>query len=161
MNPQPTGRLRGKDLVLTRRFRASVEDVWTSITDSNSTARWFGAWEGKPGVGNEIRVQMAFEEGKPWLSKKIEACEAPHRLVLCSINSPYVSKLELLLKTTNEGCELEFIQHAIDPKMVGDMGPGWEYYLDALVASRDNAPHPSFSDYHPGQKPYYAGLAAE
>jgi uncharacterized protein YndB with AHSA1/START domain len=52
MTPPPTGRLRGNDLVLTRQFRASIEDVWTSITDPSSTARWFGRWEGEPGVGN-------------------------------------------------------------------------------------------------------------
>ncbi len=40
MTAQPTGRLRGNDLVLSRRFRASMEDVWTSITDPESTARW-------------------------------------------------------------------------------------------------------------------------
>ena len=27
MTPQPTGRIRGNDLVLSRRFRASIEDV--------------------------------------------------------------------------------------------------------------------------------------
>jgi uncharacterized protein YndB with AHSA1/START domain len=31
MNPQPTGRLRGDDLVLTRTFRAPIADVWTSL----------------------------------------------------------------------------------------------------------------------------------
>lgn len=156
--PTPTGRLRGNDLVLTRRFRAPIEDVWTSITDSASTARWFGRWEGKPGVGNEIRVQMGFEAGSPWLTKKIEACDAPHRLVLDSVGSAFTSRLELSLKTTNEGCELEFVQHAIDRAKVGDVGPGWEYYLDCLVASRENQPLPAFEAYYPAQKPYFAGL---
>src|SRR5580698_6765352 len=130
MTTRPTGHLRGNDLILSRRFRASIEDVWTSITDPSSTARWFGRWEGKPGAGNEIRVQMAFEDGQPWLTKKIEACEAPHRLVLLSANSPYVSRLELHLKATSDGCELEFIQCGIDRAKAGEMGPGWEYYLD-------------------------------
>jgi uncharacterized protein YndB with AHSA1/START domain len=161
MIPQPTGRLRGNDLVLTRRFRASVEDVWTSITDPASTARWFGRWEGTPGVGNEIKIQMAFEDGAPWLAKKIEACEAPHRLVLTSVGSSFTSKLELAIKTTNDGCELEFIQHAINRAMVGEVGPGWEYYLDALVASRDDATRPKFDSYYPAQKAYFMGLEPE
>jgi len=105
MIPQPTGRLRGNDLVLSRRFRAPIEDVWTSITDPSSTARWFGRWEGKPGVGNEIRVQMGFEDGQPWLTKTIEACEPPHRLVLTSA-SKFASRLELSLKPIGDGCEL-------------------------------------------------------
>jgi uncharacterized protein YndB with AHSA1/START domain len=40
---KPTGRVEGEDLVLTRRFEAPVEDVWTSITKSESTARWYGS----------------------------------------------------------------------------------------------------------------------
>lgn len=158
-SPTPTGRLRGNDLVLTRRFRAPIEDVWTSITDSASTARWFGRWEGTPGAGNEIRVQMGFEASSPWLTKRIEACDPPHRLVLDSVGSAFTSRLELSLKTTNEGCELEFVQHAIDRAKVGDVGPGWEYYLDCLVASRENQPLPAFEAYYPAQKAYFSSLA--
>ena len=161
MTTQPTGRLRGNNLVLTRRFRAPIEDVWTSITDSSSTARWFGRWEGKPGAGNEIRIQMGFEEGSPWLTKTIEACEPPRRLVLTSVGSSMASRLELGLKTTNDGCELEFTHHDIDRAKVGDVGPGWEYYLDCLVAARDGKPLPAFDSYYPAQKAYFAGLASE
>jgi len=158
--PQPTGRIRGNDLVLTRRFRASIEDVWASITESSSTARWFGSWEGKPGVGNEIRVQMAFEDGQPWLTKNIEACEPPRRLVLTSAGS-FASRLELGLKAIGDDCELEFIHHAIDRARVGEVGPGWEYYLDNLVASRNGEPLPTFETYYPAQKAYFLGLASE
>jgi uncharacterized protein YndB with AHSA1/START domain len=160
MIPQPTGRIRGNDLVLTRQFRASIEDVWKSITDSSSTERWFGAWEGKPGVGNEIRVQMAFEDSQPWLTKKIEVCDAPNRLVLTSVNSSFTSRLELSLKAIGDGCELEFVQHAIDRARVGEVGPGWEYYLDNLVASRGDGPLPTFDTYYPAQKAYFLGLTS-
>jgi len=161
MTPQPTGRLRGNDLVLTRRFRASIEDVWTSITDPASTARWFGRWEGTPGVGNEIRIQMGFEETQPWLTKTIETCDAPRRLVLTSVRSSMTSRLTLGLKTVGEDCELEFIQHAIDRAQVGDVGPGWEYYLDNLVAARNNEPLPKFDSYYPAQKAYFQALTPE
>jgi uncharacterized protein YndB with AHSA1/START domain len=156
--PQPTGCLRGNDLVLSRRFRASIEDVWTSITEPSSTARWFGRWEGTPGVGNEIRVQMAFEDGQPWLTKKIEACEAPRHLVLTSVNSKFASRISLGLKAIGDDCELEFTQHDIDRAMVGEMGPGWEYYLDNLVASRSDAALPKFDSYYPAQKAYFSAL---
>jgi uncharacterized protein YndB with AHSA1/START domain len=57
MNPTPGGRLvrtpTGRDLVLIRRFRAPIEDVWASITESDRTARWFASWTGDaaPGAG--------------------------------------------------------------------------------------------------------------
>jgi uncharacterized protein YndB with AHSA1/START domain len=158
MTPQPTGRLRGNDLVLSRRFRASVEDVWTSITDPASTARWFGRWEGTPGAGNEIRVQMGFEDGQPWLTKTIEVCEAPRRLVLTSTGT-YAWRIELRLAPTGDGCELELIHHAVDRAGVGEVGPGWEYYLDNLVAARDGSALPTFAAYYPAQKAYFLGLA--
>jgi hypothetical protein len=39
---------------------------------------------------------------------------------------------------------------------VGSFGPGWEFYLDALAASRDGAAVPDFNDYYPAQKEYFA-----
>ncbi|BCJ55705.1 hypothetical protein Asp14428_71800 [Actinoplanes sp. NBRC 14428] len=84
----PTGRLLGNDLVLTRTFRAPVEDVWASITDPARTARWFGPWEGEAGVGRTVKVQMAHEEGRPWMDMVIDACEPPHRLAISAGGEP-------------------------------------------------------------------------
>jgi hypothetical protein len=44
-------------------------------------------------------------------------------------------------------------------KLAGEAGPGWEYYLDVLVASRAGEKLPSFEDYYPSQKAYYAEQA--
>ena len=77
---KPTGRLEGNDLVLTRRFEAPIEDVWTSITKSESTARWYGSWTGTPGAGNTIKIKMVFEKDGPESVVQIEACEPPRRL---------------------------------------------------------------------------------
>lgn len=158
MSSSPSGRLRGNALVVSRRFRAPIEDVWKSVTDSDSTARWYGRWEGTPGAGNEIRVQMAFEDGAPWMTKTIEVCEPPRRLVLTS-TSKFVQRLELVLAPTPDGCELELIHHDVNPAMVGDFGPGWEFYLDSLVASREGQPRPVFDDYA-AQKAYFQALQA-
>ena len=79
MIPKPTGRLDNNDLVLTRTFRAPIEDVWTSVTSSESTARWFGPWERVPGGDDKkIRVQMAFEEGKPYRLTLKNAADGEH-----------------------------------------------------------------------------------
>ena len=42
MNPRPTGRVDGNELIITRTFRAPIEDVWTSVTKSESLERWYG-----------------------------------------------------------------------------------------------------------------------
>jgi uncharacterized protein YndB with AHSA1/START domain len=159
MTPKPTGRLRGDDLVLTRTFRAPIDDVWTSVTRSESTARWFGAWErASGGDDKQIRVQMTHEKGKPWMDATIEHCEAPHHLTV-STKGSYGWRLSLRLSETSGTTTLELIHHHIDRKALGEVGPGWEYYLDVLVAARDDKPLPTFDTYYPAQKEYFTALS--
>jgi uncharacterized protein YndB with AHSA1/START domain len=148
----PTGRLQGDDLLLTRTFRAPIDDVWASVTESERTARWYGPWRGEPGAGRTIEVQMIQEEGGPWMEMTIEACEPPRRLALSSGGGWH---LELELSHAAGVTELVFTQHRIKPEEVGDIGPGWEFYLDALVAAREGRPLPSFDDYYPAMKDHY------
>ena len=151
---KPTGRLEGNDLVLTRRFEAPIEDVWTSITKSESTARWYGSWTGTPGAGNTIKIKMVFEKDGPPSEAHIDACEPPRRLALTS-KGVYGVKLEITLTQTGSVTELRFVHHLSDRKLARDFGPGWEYYLDALVASRDGQPAPDFDDYYPAMKEHF------
>jgi uncharacterized protein YndB with AHSA1/START domain len=159
MNPTPTGRIfrtpAGRDLVLTRIFRAPREDVWASITEPERTARWFGRWWGQGGVGSTIRYSMGFEEGAPEAEMTIRACEPPHHLAVYSEDAAGVWHLEAHLTEADGVTELRFTQHLDARQNVGDIGPGWEYYLDNLVASRIGDPLPSFSDYYPAQTDYY------
>jgi uncharacterized protein YndB with AHSA1/START domain len=157
MTPKPTGRLRGDDLVLTRTFRAPIDDVWASVTQSESTARWYGPWE-PTSDEKKIRIQMAFENGKPWLDGTIERCDAPRHLALRT-KGPYGEKLLTLTLSESAGTTtLEFVHHNVNRKAVGELGPGWEYYLDALVASREGQALPKFDDYYPSQKPHFTSL---
>jgi uncharacterized protein YndB with AHSA1/START domain len=157
-SPQPTGRLDGNDLILTRTFRAPIADVWTSITHPDSTARWFGRWEGPSGTGSKIRVQMAFEKGEPWLDATIDLCEAPRHLKVTSTHDYGTSRLEITLAESDGTTTMRFVQHMDDRKGVGELGPGWEYYLDMLVAARENRPLPTFDSYYPSQKDYFLAL---
>ncbi|MCA2219174.1 SRPBCC family protein [Jidongwangia harbinensis] len=162
MTNPPTGRLfttaTGTDLVLHRSFRAPAEDVWASITEPDRTARWFGPWEGDAGPGRTIKVRMAYEEQEPWLDVRIDACEPPTRLALSTVDESGTWHLELLVSGSDGGTELRFVQHLESDAGIGEIGPGWEYYLDLLVAARDGTPRPSFDDYYPAMKPYFEGL---
>lgn len=151
---RPTGRLDGNDLVLTRRFEAPIEDVWTSITRSESTARWFGSWTGTPGTGNTIRVKMVFEQDGPESVAHIDACEPPHRLALTT-QGPHGVRVEITLVQLGSVTELRFVQHLTDRALARDMGPGWEYYLDNLVAARAGEPLPRFEEYYPSMQAHY------
>jgi uncharacterized protein YndB with AHSA1/START domain len=164
MNPTPTGRIvgtpTGRDLVIVRTFRAPIEDVWASITEPERTARWFGHWTGEPGPGRTIRYTMAFEADGPAAEMRIEACERPRHLSVRALNDYGDWHLEAHLSETDGVTELRFVQHLEEGTGVGDVGPGWEYYLDNLVASRTGDALPKFDDYYPSQKQYYLDQAA-
>jgi uncharacterized protein YndB with AHSA1/START domain len=164
MSPTPNGRIlrteHGRDLVITRTFRAPIDDVWASVTESERTARWFASWTGEPGPGKTIQTTRTFEgpgaEPKPMT---IEACEAPRHLALRS-DTPYgVIRLDLALTESDGVTELRFTHHLEEQTDVGSFGPGWEFYLDNLAASRDGTAAPDFNDYYPAQKAYFAEQA--
>lgn len=159
MNPKPTGHLRGNELTLTRAFRATLDDVWKSVTESDSTARWIGSWEGDAAPGNTVRLQMLHEKGQPWTSVRIEKCEAPRHLLITTKDEGGEWRLELTLTEQGDTTELRFVHHLSDRKLAGDFGPGWEYYLDMLVAAREGRALPSFGDYYPSQKAHYSAEA--
>lgn len=162
MTRTPNGQLfptdSGNDLVLTRTFRAPVDDVWASVTDPARTARWFGPWKGEAAPGRTIEVQTVFEEGEPWMTARIDACEPPHRLALSTTDEAGAWHMELLLSEADGVTELRFVHHLATTEGIGDVGPGWEFYLDLLVASRDGSPLPTFGEYYPAMKVYYDEL---
>jgi uncharacterized protein YndB with AHSA1/START domain len=163
MTLEPTGQListpTGHDLIFTRTYRASVEDVWASVTEPERTARWFGPWRGEAGPGRTIEVQMVFEKSVPWCPLRIEACEPPHRLAILMEDEAGTWSMELLLAEAAGITELRLIHHLASTEHLGDTGPGWEYYLDMLTAARKDEPRPDFADYYPAQKAYFESLA--
>ncbi len=159
--PTPSGRLVGNDLCLVRKFRAPIEDVWQSFTDPASTARWFGPWRwvDQAGPGNEIAFTMIQEEGAPESTAVVERCEAPRHLAITTTDA-YAVSYEISLEESGGITTMTFVHHLADRNMAGDFGPGWEFYLDLLVDSREGRPLRKFDEYYPSQKPYYLELAA-
>ncbi|MET0865005.1 MAG: SRPBCC family protein [Nakamurella sp.] len=163
MNLIPTGRISssssGVDLVVTRLIRGSVDDVWASITESDRTARWFGRWEGDAGPGKLIRVQMAFEEGDAWSDVRIESCDPPTYLSVSTLDDAGRWLLDLALAARGDRTQLTLTQHLENADGVGEIGPGWEYYLDNLIASREDIPLPDFNDYYPSLQSHFEDQA--
>ena len=157
MNPTPTGLLRatasGVDVEITREITSSRDDVWNSATDPDRTALWFGPWERL--ADNRIRVQMVFEDGEPWMEMNIDACEPPRRLAVSTTDG---WALEVVLTGDGPVTTVTLIHHRESTDGVGEIGPGWEYYLDMLIASRTGAEQPTFEEYYPAQKEYYESL---
>ncbi|RKN08423.1 SRPBCC family protein [Streptomyces radicis] len=164
--PVPTGQLlptdTGYDLILTRTYRGSIDDVWASVTEPERTARWFGPWRGEAAPGRTIEVRMAFEAEAPWCAVRIDACEPPRRLAVSMDDEAGSWPMELLLDENGDGgTTLRLVHHRPSAEGIGEIGPGWEYYLGLLTASREGGAvaAPDFDAYYPAQKAYYEGLA--
>jgi len=132
----PSGRVEVRDgqhvLVLTRTFRAPVEDVWAAITEPDRLARWIGTWTGDPASGT-VTWRMLFEGDDPGDEMTIRVCEPPHRLHVTSRVGEELWRYDLDLTHADGVTTLTFAQPGIAPGLVGDVGPGWDYYLDRMV----------------------------
>lgn len=102
---------------------------------------------------------MVYEEQAPWLDLLIEACDPPKRLAVSAIDESGTWRMELLLAEANGSTELRLVHHLDTEDGLGEVGPGWEYYLDMLVAARDDSPRPDFDDYYPAMRSYFVDLA--
>lgn len=162
MTVEASGRLvdteRGRDLVLVRSLALSAEEAWAHLTESELTELWFGPWEGDARPGGAVRVRMRFEDHEPAIALRIHACEAPSRLVIEADQEVGGWKLELLVEEDGADDSLvTFIHHleGDDVQGVGEIGPGWEYYLDLLVAATEGTERPGFDQYYPALREAY------
>jgi uncharacterized protein YndB with AHSA1/START domain len=159
----PAGAIELRDgqhvLVQTREFHAPIEDVWAAVTEPDRLARWIGTWEGDPASGS-VQFRMLFEGDHPGETMTIRVCEPPHRLHMTSQFGDQVWLLELDLSHADGVTTLTFAQPGVTAEQVGDVGPGWDYYLDRLVAAETGGDVAAvdFTDYHPADSDYYRSL---
>ena len=152
---------RGNDLQLFRSLALPAEEAWEYLTDRDFTDRWFGPFEGDARPGGAVQVHMRFEAGEPSMRFRIDACEAPHRLAITSDNESGNWRLELLLEEDGSDSVLTFIHHLNGDEEIGEIGPGWEYYLDLLVAATEDSEEPMLDQYFPALQEEYEALVAE
>ncbi len=150
-------------LVMTREFRAPIEDVWAAVTESDRLARWIGTWSGDPADGR-VSFQMRFAgDDVPSEEFVIDECEAPRRLAITT-EAPYEQgnvtwHLELDLAEAGGVTTLTFAQSVPDPAMAQGVGPGWDFYLDRMVVAETGGDVAAvvFDDYYPALSEHYKG----
>lgn len=164
--PQAVGRREERGgratLVIERTFRAPMTDVWAAITEPERLVRWIGTWSGDPASGSvDFRMTAEGEDIAPEAAT-IHECDPPRRLVLSWDGQADGSgrwHLELDLAEASGVTTLTFAQCLDDPAMATDVGPGWEYYLDRLVAAQTGGDVSAlaWTDYE-GMSGYYQPL---
>lgn len=122
-------------LVLERRFSAPIGDVWASITESERLARWFGTWTGDPAAGFVMVTMTAEAEPVPPVRYEIDSCEEPRLLAVSATDDYGTWRLRAELSEEAGTTTLVFRQLEVDTGAIGNVGPGWEWYLDRLVAA--------------------------
>jgi uncharacterized protein YndB with AHSA1/START domain len=166
MSPEPTGRLErtpeGRTLVMNRTFRAPIEDVWASLTEPERTARWIGPWTGEGKVGGTVYVQMTEEEGAEPSAGVITACDPPHSLSLdLGSYDGGVWPVSIELTELDGVTTLDFRHFLTDADDLSNIGPGWEFYLDRLVAAHFGYEMRVWEAYWPGMGDWYGAIGTE
>jgi uncharacterized protein YndB with AHSA1/START domain len=139
--PAATGRIATVDgavwVVLERRFDAHIDDVWASVTESERLETWIGRWEGDPASG-AITVYMTAEaEDAAPERYDIRECEPPRHFAAETTMGDERWHVALDLVEAEGLTTLRLRQRLGASENAGDIGPGWEYYLDRLVAARE------------------------
>ncbi|MBP1327183.1 uncharacterized protein YndB with AHSA1/START domain [Leucobacter exalbidus] len=135
---------------MARSLAMPIEEAWEYLTDSELTEQWFGPWEGDARPGGSVRVRMRFESNEPALRVSIRGCAAPKALVLHVLDEGADWEISFQLQEDGPEDTLLLFTHLLTERVeIGEIGPGWEYYLDLLVAATEGAEKPSFEYYFP------------
>ncbi len=162
MTAKPTGHYMVKPdglyLQFDRLFKAPIEDVWFSLTNPTAMQSWIGTYTGRPETGG-VRFRMTFEgEGSEWENVSILECAPPHRFLADSGPGPTGMRVYCHLLEAGGMTTLTFAQRLHDAADAKTMGPGWDYYLDRLVAARAGRELPVWEHYYPAFSEHYAEL---
>jgi len=161
MTGKPTGRLAQREdglyLMMDRLFKAPIEDVWASMTRPAELAKWIGTYTGSPSTG-AARFRMSAEPDAKWEYVTILECAAPHRFFGDFGEGEDAWRALFHLVEGNGMTTVTFGQRLRNPAEAATMGPGWDYYLDRLVAYRAGRPLPEWDSYYPALAMHYKNL---
>ncbi|MGQ1836928.1 SRPBCC domain-containing protein [Kocuria turfanensis] len=162
MTAQPTGRLDPEGhLVLSRTLQAPLEEVWAAVTDPRRLGRWYGPWSGDPSSGR-VEVLMTAEGADQPEPVLLRRCEPPRHLAVTLGTTADAWRVDLDLEDGDGSTVLRLTHRYPAAGELDSVGPGWEYYLDRLVAAesgRDPDELDFARDYHPAMAGHYRALA--
>lgn len=162
--PRATGRCDVRDgtayVVFERTFTAPIADVWAAVTESDRLSRWIGNWSGNPASGSIDFFMTAEAADAPAEQIFIDECVEPTRLVMRSTRPDDHSLLwswQVDLAEAGGVTTLTFAQEVCDIVLAESVGPGWDYYLDRMVAAETGGDLAviDFDDYFPAFAAHY------
>lgn len=166
MTRTPTARRENREgnhcVVYDRTFAAPIEAVWAAVTEPARLERWIGTWTGDPASGSvTFRMTAEGEDVEPERFA-IDDCDPPRRLAVTSPAPGEEPDWRLVLELVEEAgtTTLTFSQSVPSAEWAASVGPGWEYYLDRLVAAETGTDVSAidFDDYYPAQSDHFRTL---
>ncbi len=141
------GSLRSVDgrgvVLLEDRFDTDIDDLWSAITDPGRLAQWHAKVEGDLREGGTFRL---FVEADDWEGTgRVEACEAPRRLVVSSRESeqswrkgqgvpPFDATLDATLTADGNQTVLVVEIGNLPLEPLPYFGVGWQVHFEKLAA---------------------------
>jgi len=163
MTVTPNGRIDrstggAPQLVITRRFQAPIEDVWASVTEPARLERWIGTYSGDPAAGRVAFRMTAEAADASEEDMEVLECDPPRYLAVRAQTPSGYWPMAIALTHRDGVTELTFTQTEVEASEAESVGPGWEYYLDRLVAAvtdGDIAAIDFDRDYYPAMVEHY------
>lgn len=163
--PSPTGQsvvtTDGVLIYLNRDLVSTPQEVWNFLTDSKKLGAWYGTFTGDPATG-EVRMSFVDNPDNPG-RVRIDDCQPSQRLAVTLVDAPGSDwVLALSLEAAGAGTKLSFTHTLADAAGAGDIGPGWEYYLDRLTAALagDDPGSVAWEEFHPSMVEHYSAPTA-
>jgi hypothetical protein len=147
-------------LAIARRLTGSAREAWRDLTESDRLERWIGRWEGDPASGHVSFFMTAEAQDAAAERYTILECDPPRRFAGETPSESGGWHLWFELYEADQGTMLTFGQR-LDPGIdLASVGPGWEYYLDRLIAVREGRDVASvdWDEYYPAMSEPYAAL---
>lgn len=123
------GVVRMKDLL-----DATVDDVWSALTDPRRLADWLGDVEGDLRLGGEFRA-LFFASG--WEGTgRVEACEPGHRLLVATRqpDAPEEQVIEVTVRADAGKTFLVWEERGMPVGLVAAYGAGVQVHVEDLAA---------------------------
>jgi uncharacterized protein YndB with AHSA1/START domain len=134
-------------------FDASIEDVWSALTDPRRLALWLGEVEGDLRPGGEFRARF-FASG--WEGTgRIDSCERPRRLLVWTKDAEQPDERPIEVTLTDDGDQIRLVweERGMPLNLIAAYGAGIQIHVEDLadhVAGHERRdPQPRFDALFP------------
>lgn len=112
-------------------YDTDIDDLWSAVTTADRLARWLGEIEGDLTIGGTFHAVFR----STWTGAgRVEACEAPHRLLVV-LEPDTEDRTEIEAWLTAEGSKTRLVveERGLEVEHVHFHGAGWQAHLEDLT----------------------------